>query len=187
MLGSGRRTILRSVSREMPMSPVTAQHTTVRRIVDLSEVGLSDVGLVGGKGANRGEMIASGFPVPPGFVITAEAYLDAMEHAGLAGHELRGGTGAVAADDRRRQLHGGEHLHLLPGDRAQAVEHPSSGSDVTALEVQERFVELHPAGQSNGARLLQIFWPLSSHPPSVGVAVDRSDARSLPDSGSDQA
>ncbi len=55
---------------------MTAQHTKVRRIVDLSEVGLSDVGLVGGKGANLGEMIAAGFPVPPGFVVTAEAYLD---------------------------------------------------------------------------------------------------------------
>ena len=60
-----------------------AQLTQVRRIVDLSEVGLADVGLVGGKGANLGEMIAAGFPVPPGFVVTADAYLDAMELAGL--------------------------------------------------------------------------------------------------------
>jgi pyruvate,water dikinase len=60
-----------------------APSTDVRRIVDLSEVGLRDVGLVGGKGANLGEMIAAGFPVPPGFVITAEAYLEAMERAGL--------------------------------------------------------------------------------------------------------
>src|SRR5262249_10496901 len=40
---------------------------------------------------------------------------------------------------------------------------------------------------ANGARELQIFCPFSSQPPSVLVAVDRSDARSLPDSGSDQA
>ncbi len=39
----------------------------------------------------------------------------------------------------------------------------------------------------NGARELQIFWPLSSQPPSVRVAVERNEARSLPDSGSDQA
>ena len=60
-----------------------AKKTRVRRIVDLAEVGLSDVALVGGKGANLGEMIAAGFPVPPGFVVTAEAYLDAMDLAGL--------------------------------------------------------------------------------------------------------
>ena len=61
----------------------TAQSTHVRRVVDLSEVGLADVGLVGGKGANLGEMISAGFPVPPVFVITAGAHLDAMDDAGL--------------------------------------------------------------------------------------------------------
>jgi pyruvate, water dikinase len=69
--------------------------TEVRRIVDLSDVGLVDVELVGGKGANLGELIAAGFPVPPGFVVTAEAYLDAMEQAGLrdelAEHARRAG------------------------------------------------------------------------------------------------
>ncbi len=60
-----------------------AQLTQVRRVVDLSEVGLADVELVGGKGANLGEMIGAGFPVPPGFVVTADAYLDAMDLAGL--------------------------------------------------------------------------------------------------------
>ncbi len=33
-----------------------------------------DTLLVGGKGANLGEMSAAGFPVPPGFVVTAQAY-----------------------------------------------------------------------------------------------------------------
>ena len=85
-----------------------AQSTQVRRIVDLTEVGLADVGLVGGKGANLGEMIAAGFPVPPGFVITADAYLDAMEHAGLreelAAHARDAGdlTPEALADSARR-------------------------------------------------------------------------------------
>ena len=38
------------------------------------EVTKEDVGTVGGKGANLGEMTRAGFPVPPGFIITAEAY-----------------------------------------------------------------------------------------------------------------
>ena len=38
------------------------------------EVGAGDVGLVGGKGANLGEMTQAGLPVPPGFCVTAEAY-----------------------------------------------------------------------------------------------------------------
>ena len=39
-----------------------------------SEIGLTDVALVGGKGANLGELTAAGLPVPPGFVVTAAAY-----------------------------------------------------------------------------------------------------------------
>ncbi|MGI8458459.1 MAG: PEP/pyruvate-binding domain-containing protein [Propionibacteriaceae bacterium] len=37
-------------------------------------IGAGDVGLVGGKAANLGELVAAGLPVPPGFVITTDAY-----------------------------------------------------------------------------------------------------------------
>jgi pyruvate,water dikinase len=47
------------------------------------EVGRADVARVGGKGANLGELAAAGLPVPPGFVVTASAYLDAMERGGV--------------------------------------------------------------------------------------------------------
>lgn len=39
-----------------------------------TELGKDDVGLVGGKGANLGEMTRAGIAVPPGFCVTAEAY-----------------------------------------------------------------------------------------------------------------
>ncbi|ACJ15796.1 phosphoenolpyruvate synthetase [Thermococcus onnurineus NA1] len=38
------------------------------------ELGKKDVALVGGKGANLGELTNAGIPVPPGFCVTAEAY-----------------------------------------------------------------------------------------------------------------
>jgi pyruvate,water dikinase len=47
---------------------------------DLSKV---DVPRVGGKGANLGELTRAGIPVPPGFVVTADAYLEAMELGGV--------------------------------------------------------------------------------------------------------
>ena len=47
------------------------------------EIKLSDIPLVGGKGANLGEMTNAGLPVPPGFVVTSEAYLDALERSGV--------------------------------------------------------------------------------------------------------
>ncbi|MBI3981200.1 phosphoenolpyruvate synthase [Candidatus Microgenomates bacterium] len=43
-------------------------------VVSFSEVDKEDVGLVGGKGANLGEMSKAKFPVPPGFIVTAHAY-----------------------------------------------------------------------------------------------------------------
>ncbi len=48
-----------------------------------TDVGLGDVGSVGGKGANLGELVGAGFPVPDGFVVTAQAYLAAMDAAGV--------------------------------------------------------------------------------------------------------
>ena len=47
-----------------------------------SDIGLADAGLVGGKGANLGELTRAGFLVPPGFVVTSAAYLDAVQASG---------------------------------------------------------------------------------------------------------
>ena len=52
-------------------------------IVWFEEVGKNDVGLVGGKGANLGEMVNASLPVPYGFIITAQAYFDFIEKAGI--------------------------------------------------------------------------------------------------------
>jgi pyruvate,water dikinase len=40
------------------------------------EVGKNDLGLVGGKGANLGELTQAKIPVPPGFIVTSDAYFD---------------------------------------------------------------------------------------------------------------
>lgn len=43
-------------------------------VVWFKDVDRDDVGIVGGKGANLGEMTRAGFPVPNGFIVTAYAY-----------------------------------------------------------------------------------------------------------------
>lgn len=43
-------------------------------VVWFNEVDKEDIAIVGGKGANLGEMTKAGFPVPPGFIVTAQAY-----------------------------------------------------------------------------------------------------------------
>ena len=49
-----------------------------------SHIGREDVALVGGKGANLGEMTGVGLPVPPGFVVTVAAYGRFLVHNQLA-------------------------------------------------------------------------------------------------------
>lgn len=51
-------------------------------VVPLQSVGRSDVALVGGNGANLGELLRHGSPVPGGFVVTTAAYLDTVERSG---------------------------------------------------------------------------------------------------------
>jgi pyruvate,water dikinase len=58
----------------------------------LEELDKDSVAVAGGKGANLGELAHAGFPVPPGFVITAPAYLQAMEAGGVRA-DLRDGSG----------------------------------------------------------------------------------------------
>ncbi|HXV94398.1 MAG TPA: PEP/pyruvate-binding domain-containing protein, partial [Pseudonocardia sp.] len=52
-------------------------------VLDLTAVTAADAAAVGGKAANLGEMVAADFPVPPGFVVPAASYLDAMDTAGV--------------------------------------------------------------------------------------------------------
>ena len=47
------------------------------------EVDKEDIDIVGGKGANLGEMTKSGFPVPNGFVVTAQAYFQFWMNQGF--------------------------------------------------------------------------------------------------------
>jgi len=49
---------------------------------DFETLRREDTPVAGGKGANLGEMTAAGLPVPPGFVLTGQAYLHALDVAG---------------------------------------------------------------------------------------------------------
>ncbi|MEE8419054.1 MAG: PEP/pyruvate-binding domain-containing protein, partial [Dehalococcoidales bacterium] len=54
-----------------------------KAIVWFKEVGKDDIPVVGGKGANLGEMTNAGIPVPPGFIVTADTYFAFIEKSGL--------------------------------------------------------------------------------------------------------
>ena len=52
-------------------------------VVKFEDLNKSDIGIAGGKGANLGELTQAGIPVPPGFVVTAQAYEYFMDEAGI--------------------------------------------------------------------------------------------------------
>lgn len=54
-----------------------------KNIVLFSDVGKDDVALAGGKGANLGEMLKAGLPVPNGFIVTAKAYFTFLNRTSL--------------------------------------------------------------------------------------------------------
>ncbi len=51
----------------------------MKYIVWFGDLTKDDVKIAGGKGANLGEMYRNGLPVPPGFVVTSEAYFDFLK------------------------------------------------------------------------------------------------------------
>jgi pyruvate,water dikinase len=70
-----------------------------QRIVrQLTAINRGDVALVGGKGANLGEMLAADLPVPPGFVVTIDGYRRFCEANGL-GPRIAAELAQVNIDD----------------------------------------------------------------------------------------
>ncbi len=69
-----------------------------RFVAWFTDVTREDVERVGGKGANLGELTQAEFPVPPGFVVTADAYLHALDEGGVRA-TLRGRVAGLDIDD----------------------------------------------------------------------------------------
>ncbi|HET8954994.1 MAG TPA: PEP/pyruvate-binding domain-containing protein, partial [Solirubrobacterales bacterium] len=59
--------------------------TIVDPVLPFERLQRGDVEFAGGKGANLGELVSAGLPVPPGFVVGAPAYAAFCEDTGLRG------------------------------------------------------------------------------------------------------
>jgi phosphohistidine swiveling domain-containing protein len=85
--------------------------------VNLADIDRSAVALAGGKGANLGDLLQSGFPVPVGFVLTTRAYALAAEAAGVdparpaeAAERLRTSAVPDAIANAAREAYAALHL-----------------------------------------------------------------------------
>ena len=103
--------------RERPFAPARTDRDArilgaMGDIVWFNDLRATDVASAGGKGANLGELTHAEFPVPPGFVVTAQAYLQAMDDAGVrselaelaAGVDPDDAAALAATSDRLQEL-----------------------------------------------------------------------------------
>lgn len=96
---------------------------------DIRKLGISDADDAGGKGANLGELVTAGLPVPPGFVLTRSAYLDSVrsggveaELAALHGEALnRVGDAARVSELCHRMQNLVTKVGVCPAAREQAI------------------------------------------------------------------
>lgn len=90
-----------------------APETTSAYIRSFNQVTAADVPLVGGKGANLGEMTRAGLPVPPGFCLTAEAYRTCIRESGLEQQILACLEGIRPEDPAQVEARTGEIRRLI--------------------------------------------------------------------------
>jgi phosphohistidine swiveling domain-containing protein len=102
------------------------------------EIGKQDIALVGGKGANLGELSRAGLPVPPGYVVTTRAYDAFVEVSGIKGEVV-----ALASVPRAEDPAGFEEV-------AQGIRALFSGGKVPqemADEIRAAYQELGEDGE----------------------------------------
>ncbi|MBI2852793.1 MAG: phosphoenolpyruvate synthase [Chloroflexi bacterium] len=97
-----------------------------KTVVWFSEVTKQDIPLVGGKGANLGEMTNAQIPVPPGFIVTAQAYFDFLNKTRLM-DKIRALLEPVDINDSRQLQHVAARVRqiiehaLMPAETRQEI------------------------------------------------------------------
>ena len=143
-------------------------------VLPLQDVRAGDTAVAGGKGANLGDLISSGFPVPPGFVVLSHAGHAFFESVGVArdvaglSHDLPPADLARRCSAIQKRIVDGEIPHLLADAILDAHAHLMTGSGsngtcvVRSSATAEDLAGASFAGQHgtyyyvDGARLLEM-------------------------------
>ncbi len=104
-----------------------------KAVVWFNEVTKQDIAIVGGKGANLGEMTNAGIPVPPGFIVTAGAYFDFIEKSGIQ-NKIKALLSPVDVHDSRQLQDAAAEVQQLISGAAMPPE--------TAREIEKAYVEM---------------------------------------------
>lgn len=99
---------------------------TNKFVVWFNEVDKEDITLVGGKGANLGEMTKAGIPVPPGFIVTASAYFYFLQKNNLKS-KIKNALASCDVNDPRQLDHASKTIQKIilsakiPKEISQAI------------------------------------------------------------------
>ena len=104
-----------------------------KAIVWFNEVGKDDVSSVGGKGANLGEMTNANIPVPPGFIVTANAYFDFLQETKIT-NNIRALLQPLDANDSKQ-------LQQIAGEVKQAILDAAMPRTL-ADEIKEAYIKM---------------------------------------------
>jgi pyruvate,water dikinase len=104
-----------------------------KAVVWFNEVTKKDIPLVGGKGANLGEMTNAGIPVPPGFIVTAAAYFDFIAKSGLQG-KIKALLDSVS-------IHDSKQLQDMALKVQQVIKNGAMPPE-TAREIEQAYVKM---------------------------------------------
>src|SRR3989344_5604976 len=118
-------------------------------LVWFAEVGRNDIALVGGKGANLGEMTRASLPVPPGFIVTAEAYYEFLR-ANKLDRVIKKELANINPEDSKKlnsiatTLQKALQSHPLPGDLANKIKkaYDDMGKGSVAVRSSATFEDL---------------------------------------------
>ncbi|MCX6773018.1 MAG: PEP-utilizing enzyme, partial [Candidatus Micrarchaeota archaeon] len=134
----------------------------MKNIMWFTEIRKSNIGEVGGKGANLGEMASVQFPIPGGFVVTSGAYFLFIKHNGIEKtiKEMTDGLNvensnelAIASDRIRTRLLSGEIPQQLRQDILDAYNKLQPGKEpfvaVRSSATAEDLPEASFAGQQS--------------------------------------
>ena len=104
-----------------------------KTVVWFNEVTKKDIPLVGGKGANLGEMTNAGIPVPQGFIVTAAAYFDFIEKSGL--------SDKIRALLKPLDVHDSKQLQEIAAKVQKLIEDAEMPPE-TAREIEQAYVKM---------------------------------------------
>jgi len=110
-----------------------------RYVKNFGELGKNDTDVAGGKGANLGELTRAGLPVPSGFVVTAQAYLDSLDRSGLREEIAEAFRAALAVSQSPE----------LPAacERIQALVRKAGVADDIRAEIEAAYHQLGDAAE----------------------------------------